>query len=263
MTNPWNPEQYERFARERSQPFFDLVALLTPIAGGRVIDLGCGTGSLTVQLPSLLEAGEVLGLDNSPSMLASATPLASVQFLEADIETFHQSEAWDVVFSNAALHWVPDHAAVLARWADSLRPGGQIAVQVPANADHPSHVCAREAAASMAAAFNGPVPNDPVEANVLPPERYAEVLDGLGLRDVHVRLQVYGHHLPSTTDVVEWTKGTSLTRFQAVLAADDYAELIRRYHARLLEAVGDRSPYFYTFKRILMAARRQEIEDRK
>jgi trans-aconitate 2-methyltransferase len=258
MTSAWNPEQYERFARERSQPFFDLVALLTPVAGGRVVDLGCGTGSLTAQLPSLLGAREVLGLDNSPSMMASAAPHASdtVQFLEADIETFHQPKAWDVVLSNAALHWVPDHPAVLIRWADSLRPGGQIAVQVPANADHPSHVCAREAADSMAPAFNGPVPSDPVAANVLPPERYAEVLDGLGLRDVHVRLQVYGHHLTSSADVVEWTKGTSLTRFQSVLAADDYDELVRRYRARLLEAIGDRSPYFFTFKRILMSARR-------
>jgi trans-aconitate 2-methyltransferase len=258
MTDQWNPEQYERFARERSQPFFDLVALLTPVAGGRVVDLGCGTGSLTAQLPRLLGAKEVVGLDNSSSMLSSAASHASdgVRFDEADIETFHEPGAWDVVFSNAAMHWLPDHPAVLARWADSLRPGGQIAVQVPANADHPSHVFAREAADSMADVFNGQVPSDPVAANVLPPERYAEVLDGLSLRNVHVRLQVYGHHLPSTADVVEWTKGSSLTRFQSALTADDYNELVRRYRDRLLEAVGDRSPYFFTFKRILMSARR-------
>jgi trans-aconitate 2-methyltransferase len=209
-------------------------------------------------LPRLLGAGEVVGLDNSSTMLASAAAHASaaVRFDAADIATFHEPGAWDVVFSNAALHWIPDHSAVLARWAESLRSGGQLAVQVPANADHPSHSCAREAAESMAGAFNGPAPDDPVAANVLPPERYAEVLDGLDLGDVHVRLQVYGHHLTSTADVVEWTKGTSLTRFQRVLAADDYAELIRRYRARLLETIGDRSPYFYTFKRILMSARR-------
>ncbi|MFL5759528.1 MAG: methyltransferase domain-containing protein [Thermomicrobiales bacterium] len=258
MTDAWNPTQYERFARERSQPFFDLVALLTPVAGGRVADLGCGTGNLTAQLPGLLGAKEVVGLDNSPTMLASTPPFASeaVRFEEADIEPFHQPTAWDVIISNAALHWIPDHPAVLARWADSLRPNGQLAVQVPANADHPSHICAREAADSMAGAFQGPAPTDPVAVNVLPPERYAEMLDGLELLDVHVRLQVYGHHLPSTADVVEWTKGTSLTRFQGVLSAADYGELVRRYRARLLAIIGDHSPYFYTFKRILMAARR-------
>ena len=258
MTNPWNPEQYERFACERSQPFFDLVALISPVMGGRVVDLGCGTGSLTAQLLSLLGASEVVGLDNSPTMLTSAASHASaaVRFEETDIEAFHEPGAWDVVFSNAAMHWLPDHPAVLARWAGSLRPGGQIAVQVPANADHPSHECAREAAESMAATFAGPVPNDPVDANVLPPERYAEILDGLGLRDVHVRLQVYGHHLPSTADVVEWTKGTSLTRFERVLSAGDYDELVRRYRDRLLKAIGERAPYFFTFKRILMSAHR-------
>jgi trans-aconitate 2-methyltransferase len=209
-------------------------------------------------LPGLLGASEVVGLDNSTAMLATADPHASdaVRFEAADIERFHEPGAWDVVFSNAALHWVSNHPAVLARWADSLREGGQLAVQVPANADHPSHVCAREAADSMAGAFVGPVPGDPVAENVLLPERYAEVLDDLGLRDVHVRLQVYGHHLSSTADVVEWTKGTSLTRFQSVLAADDYEELVRRYRARLLEVIGDRSPYFYPFKRILMVAHR-------
>jgi trans-aconitate 2-methyltransferase len=258
MSNPWNPTQYERFAQERSQPFFDLVALLSPIPRGRVVDLGCGTGSLTSQLSALLGAEEVVGVDNSPLMLESAAKNASgaVRFEEADIEDFHDPGAWDVVFSNAAMHWLPDHPAVLTRWVDSLRGAGQLAVQIPSNADHPSHVCAREAADSMAEKFNGPVPSDPVAANVLPPERYAELLDSLGLKDIHVRLEVYGHHLPSSADVVEWTKGSSLTRFQNVLPVDDYNELIRRYRDRLLATIGNHSPYFFTFKRILMSGRR-------
>ncbi len=108
----------------------------------------------------------------------------------------------------------------------------------------------------MADKFDGPVPSDPVAANVLLPERYAEEFDRLGLRDIHVRLQVYGHHLPSSADVVEWTKGSSLTRFQNVLSVDEYDELIRRYRERLLAAIGNHSPYFFTFKRILMSGRR-------
>jgi trans-aconitate 2-methyltransferase len=257
MADSWNPEQYERFARERSQPFFDLVALLKPAPGGRLVDLGCGTGSLTAQLPTLLGVTEVLGLDNSRAMLADASANASeaVRFEEADINDFDDPGAWDVVVSNAALHWLPDHPAVLSRWAKALRPGGQIAVQVPSNPEHPSHRCAQEVAHEMASAFHGPVPADPVALNVLPPDRYAEILDGLGLVDVHVRLQVYGHHLPSTADVVEWTKGTSLTRFKSQLSADDYAELINRYRVRLIDVLGDRRPYFYPFKRVLMAAR--------
>src|SRR5581483_496774 len=104
----------------------------------------------------------------------------------------------DVVFSNAALHWVGDHAGVLSRWTRSLRPGGQLAVQVPANADHPSHSVARALGEEL---LGAEVPADPVEINVLPAERYAEILHSLGYERQHVRLQVYGHLLNSTADV--------------------------------------------------------------
>ncbi|HYZ99770.1 MAG TPA: hypothetical protein VE575_13515, partial [Acidimicrobiales bacterium] len=104
-------------------------------------------------------------------------------------------------------------------------------------------------------ALGGDPPVDPVAANVLAPERYAEVLHEIGFAEQHVRLQVYGHVLDSATDVVEWTKGTSLTRFKRRLPADLYARFLDRYRARLREALGDRRPYFYPFKRILLWAR--------
>src|SRR4051812_7250307 len=111
MASVWNPAQYDRFARERSQPFYDLVSLVAPVPDSRVVDLGCGTGTLTAELPILLGASEVLGIDNSPSMLASSSKNLSdtVRFDEADIEHFHDPNAWDVILSNAAMHWLPDH----------------------------------------------------------------------------------------------------------------------------------------------------------
>jgi trans-aconitate 2-methyltransferase len=91
--------------------------------------------------------------------------------------------------------------------------------------------------------------------SVLAPEAYAELLDVLGFVDQHVRLQVYGHHLASTAEVVEWLKGTSLTRFRARLDDDAYARFLERFRTRVLAEVGDRQPYFYAFKRILMWGR--------
>ncbi|HEX9258311.1 MAG TPA: methyltransferase domain-containing protein, partial [Acidimicrobiales bacterium] len=168
-----------------------------------------------------------------------------------------QPGAWDLVLANASLHWVPDHPAVLARWRDGLSPGGQLAVQVPANADHPSHVVAAEVAASepFASAFGAPIPPDVVAANVLPPEAYARVLHDLGAERQHVRLQVYGHVLASAHDVVEWVKGTALTRFRDLLPAEVYEDYLFAYRQRLVATLGDRSPFFYPFKRILMWAR--------
>ncbi len=266
MTTPaiataWNPAQYDRFKAERTQPFLDLVDLLGPVPpGGRVVDLGCGTGELTATLVDRLGAAEVLGLDHAEAMLAEARPRATggrLRFDRADIGAFHQPGAWDVVLANAALQWVPDHATVLARWVASLRPGGQLAVQVPANHDHPSHTVAAEVAASerFAHAFPTGPPPDPVAANVLTPEAYAVLLHELGMVDVCVRLQVYGHLLDGTADVVEWVKGTTLNRFKAALVPEVFAELVERYRVELLLRLGEQRPFFYPFKRILFCAR--------
>ena len=257
VAQTWDPGQYDRFKAERSQPFWDLAALIGPRTSPRVIDLGCGTGELTAALAERLGAGHVLGLDRADPMLAEAAARATptVRFELGDLATFSDPGAWDVVFSNAALQWVPDHPAVLARWVSSLRPGGRLVVQVPANADHPSHTVAAEVAASepfRSAFANGP-PHDPVAHGVLAPERYAEVLIGLGLVDVHVRLQVYPHVLASTAEIVEWVKGTTLTRFRAALPEPLYEEFVDRYRTALVERIGDRRPCLYTFKRILFA----------
>jgi len=90
---------------------------------------------------------------------------------------------------------------------------------------------------------------------VCPPERYAELLNRIGFADQHVRLQVYGHRLASTAAVVEWTKGTTLLRFQSLLSPDLFSLFVERYRRRLGEALGEQAPYFYTFKRILFWAR--------
>ena len=190
---------------------------------GRLVDLGCGPGRLTTRLPELLGVAEVLGIDSSLAMLEEAATHAGpdVTFAEGDIATWEDPGAWDVVLANASLHWVPDHPAVLARWPASLNDQGQLAVQVPANDDHPSHLIAAEVAAEepFASAFPDGVPPDVVTENVLAPEQYAVLLDDLGFAEQTVRLQVYGHHLRSALDVVEWVRGTTLTRFQRAAAA--------------------------------------------
>ncbi|HEY4410238.1 MAG TPA: methyltransferase domain-containing protein [Acidimicrobiia bacterium] len=251
----WNPTQYGKFGAERARPFDDLLALVDPVPGGCVVDLGCGTGELTARLHEHLGAADTLGVDSSAAMLEKARPLEGdgLRFERGDIAAFAAEGDFDVVFSNAALHWIPDHPALLARLRHALRPGGQLAVQVPASGDHPSHALAFEVAREAPYADALRAAGDPLtEATpVLPPERYAALLDELGFADQHVRLQVYGHHLASTADVVEWTKGTTLTRYERGLPPDLFAEFVDRYRARVLTALGERSPYFYTFKRLL------------
>jgi trans-aconitate 2-methyltransferase len=256
-THGWDPDQYSKFAAERAKPFFDLLALVDPVPGGEVIDLGCGTGELTARLHAHTRAATTLGVDASEAMLAKARPLVGggLGFELRDIGRFDTEAGFDVVFANASLQWVPDHPRLLRQLARGLRPGGQLAVQVPANADHPSHAVAIEVARQAPFAQHMGADPAPDIHPVCTPEHYAEILDGIGFSQQHVRLQVYGHHLESTEAVVEWTKGTTLLRFKGLLPSEEFELFVERYRRRLGEVLGWQAPYFYTFKRILFWAR--------
>jgi trans-aconitate 2-methyltransferase len=256
MGDRWDPEQYDRFAAERRQPFLDLLALVRPIPGGRAVDLGCGTGELTRALHEQLGAAETVGIDTSAAMLAKAKVYAGsgVRFEEIDIGVFAPARPFDLVFSNAALHWVPDHPSLLERLARAVAPGGQLAFQVPANFDHPSHTAAEETASEepFASALGGSAH----PRNVLAPEAYAGLLDRLGFLEQNVRLQVYGHRLDSREGVVEWVKGSLLTDYEKRLPPELFARFVARYRQRLFAALPDQRPFFFTFKRILACAAR-------
>jgi trans-aconitate 2-methyltransferase len=244
----WDVDQYERFKDERAQPFRDLTALIEPRPNMRIIDLGCGTGELTGELHEQFAASETLGIDSSESMLQKASPSATLHFQLDDIESFTSNRPFDLVFSNAALHWITRHEWLFTHFMLLLAPNGQLAVQMPANHDHPSHRIAAEVASSFGI--------QPRTVNVLPPESYADLLHRLGFKRQHVRSQVYGHILPSTRDVVEWTKGSTLTPYREALSSDRYEEFLTEYTDRLVATLGDSRPYFYTFKRVLMWASR-------
>jgi trans-aconitate 2-methyltransferase len=251
----WNPAQYERFRAEREQPFHDLVALITKRPAARIVDLGCGTGLLTAALHRELKATETLGVDSSEAMLARARTIeaGALTFERGDISEWQPDTPFDIVFSNAALQWVGDHPALFARLRAMLVPGGELAVQVPANFDHVSHTLAADIAREepFASAMQGYTRT----FSVLAPEEYATLLHSLGFVAQSVRLQVYGHVLESPDAVVEWVRGTLLTDYESRLSDDLYREFVAAYRERLNAALGDQRPYFYPFKRILLWGR--------
>jgi trans-aconitate 2-methyltransferase len=261
-TDAWDPAQYDRFRAERRRPFFDLLALVDPVPGGRAVDLGCGTGELTVALHHHLGASETVGIDRSASMLADRNRWSGdgTSFEVRDIADFPDPNGgdgtFDVIAANASLQWIDDHRGLLARLTGALRPQGQLAFQVPANFDHASHTVAEAVASepAFAAALTGGPRSRGRE--VLSPEEYAVVFNQLGFGEQIVRLQVYGHLLGSTEDVVEWVKGTLLTPYRERLDAGLYETFVGRYRTRLMATLGDQRPYFFAFKRILCWARR-------
>ncbi|HLZ71023.1 MAG TPA: methyltransferase domain-containing protein [Dehalococcoidia bacterium] len=251
QTDQWSPAQYNKFRTERMQPFFDLVALIRPRDGMQAIDLGCGTGELTALLAERLPAATVLGVDSSAAMLEQAAPRAGARlsFARQAAATLADFSAYDLVFSHAALQWVPNNEGLMRRILGSLRPGAQIAVQLPNNEAHPSHVEAQALAAEPP--FREQLGGFVRRSEALPLERYAELLHEHGFREQACFEKIYGHELPSSSDVVEWVKGTSLGSYLSRLNAADAAAFQAAYRARLLSRIGEQAPYFYPFRRML------------
>ncbi len=256
MGSVWNPEQYHKFQGERSQPFFDLLSLVQPLAGGSAIDLGCGTGELTEVLHHTTGASSTLGIDSSESMIAGSPDGAptGLSFELQDIRELSAGGSYDLVFSNAALQWIDDHEALFPRLCGTVAAGGQLAVQMPANDDHPSHrtafeLSAREPWRTVLGGYSRVWP-------VLPPERYAAILHAAGFTEQHVRLQVYPHSLESRASVVEWVRGTLLTDYQRRMNEDEFGRFLEAYRESLLPQLEDMKPFFYPFKRVLIWGRK-------
>lgn len=256
-TDTWQPGRYDQFRADRERPVHDLLALLRPAGGAHALDLGCGTGRYTRMLHDRIRAASTVGVDSSAKMLAGSGDFASddVAFVEADLTDLDQP--WwrdvDVVISNAAFQWVPDHLPLLPQIVERLRPGGQLAFQVPSNYDQPSHVVADEVGRDF-----GLEPLDRT-ATVATPAKYAEILWAAGLRDLDVSLRIYGVEMAHTDEVIDWVSGTLLTSFERRLTVDDFASFRAEYRRRLLVELGDpegQQPFYFAFPRILAAGRR-------
>ncbi len=253
MKDAWNPEQYDRFKNERTQPAIDLMAMIRVKPGMNVVDLGCGTGEHTLTLLQKLPNATVQGVDSSQSMLDKADKFSrtGLSFSKVDIQNFGGKPLYDLIFSNAALQWIDDHPQLFTSLVKSLKQGGQLAIQMPSNSDHPSHALAYALAeeSPYQEALNGYSRKFPV----LAPEAYAELLFKLGCETPDVRLQVYGHILDSSKEVVEWVKGTLLTPFQSRMTPEMFDQFLKEYTTRLMAKLGE-GRYFYAFKRVLIWA---------
>lgn len=254
----WSPAQYNKFRDERMMPFFDLAALIRPEPRMRVIDLGCGTGELTALLAERLPESRVEGIDASAAMLEQAEPRASerLAFRQGDVRDMGDLGAYDLIFSNAVFQWVPDNAAIFSGIFDAMKPGAQIAVQVPKNESHPSHMIANELAEEIP--FRDLLGGYVRESHALGLEQYAELLYAHGLREQVCFEKIYGHELARSTDVVEWVKGTMLSAYLTRLEEPARSQFLAAYRDRLLATIGDRSPYFYPFRRLLFWARKAD-----
>ena len=131
---PWDPDRYLRFVDHRTRPGLDLASRIPDIDACSIVDLGSGTGHLTALLAERWPEASILGIDSSEEMVERARlDHPSLKWVVGDVGTWQPKEPVDLLFSNAALHWVDDHAALFPRLRSYLADGGVMAVQMPDN----------------------------------------------------------------------------------------------------------------------------------
>jgi trans-aconitate 2-methyltransferase len=253
MGDIWDAGQYLRFGGERSRPFFDLIAQVGAADPRSVADLGCGPGNLTAVLAQRWPQAAVVGVDNSPEMIATANRdaapgHANLAFSIGDVWGWRPDRPVDVLTCNAVLQWVPDHQRLLLDWTELLAPGGWLAFQLPGNFDQPSHAIIRELAQSprwrplLADAELNRQAGDPAE--------YVELLARPGY-EVDAWETNYLHILPGADPVLEWTKGTTLRPVLAALDPEQATAFVGEYAERLRQVYKPRSfGTIFPFRRV-------------
>ncbi|MDN3480412.1 trans-aconitate 2-methyltransferase [Arthrobacter sp. APC 3897] len=255
----WDPRKYTQFSSHRDRPFFDLTARIEADAPGRVVDLGCGPGTLTAALAARWPEARVTGVDSSAEMVEQAGALqgapANLEFVRAGIEEWEPQAGTDVVVSNAALQWVPGHQDLMRRWAKQLDAGAWLAVQVPGNFGAPSHALMRELAAS--AAWSHKLDGVLRHADAVDePEDYLGLLTETGF-EADVWETSYSQVLQGEDPVLEWVRGTALRPVIAALDPDDFRRFEAEYAALLREAYPQHAwGTVFPFRRIFMVGRK-------
>lgn len=128
----WNSEQYMKFGSERTQPSADLINRIN-IEPATILDIGCGPGNSTDLLFRRFSGADILGIDSSVNMLERAKKsYSNLSFRKCIVpDGLDELGQYDLIFSNACLHWIPNHDTLLPKLIDKLNQGGMLAVQMP------------------------------------------------------------------------------------------------------------------------------------
>lgn len=260
MAQPtWDPEQYLRFAGPRLRPALDLLAQVPVSAPPVVYDLGCGPGNVTPFLRRRWPEARVVGIDDSPEMLARARDRhgddPSLDWLEADAGAWKPAAPAALIYSNAALHWLDDHASLFPRLMSHLAPGGALAVQMPRNHGEPSHTGIVETVEGgpWAAALRPLLRPRPVHA----PEVYYDILRPHAAR-LEIWETIYSQPMEGADPVAQWTRGSALKPFLDALDGAAAERFFAAYAARMRAAYPTRADgrTLFPFRRLFIVATR-------
>ncbi|MEP7329781.1 MAG: methyltransferase domain-containing protein [Betaproteobacteria bacterium] len=259
----WNPTQYLQFEDQRLRPAIDLMMRVPDVSLRRIADLGCGAGNVARLLSERWPGATVVGVDNSATMLERArtatAAVPQITFEAAELDAWQPTAPMDLIYSNAALHWLPDHATLFPRLAAMVAPAGVLAVQMPDNFRAPSHTTIHDVVQSPRwhATLGSLVRTAPTASAT---DYYAWLAPLFARVDIWTTeyLQVLPANATGDHPVAAWTKGTWLVPFLAMLDAAEQAALMAAYNARLALAypLQPDGSVLFPFRRLFIIANR-------
>ena len=252
----WNPEQYEKFIKDRTQPAIDLANRLEVKEAKRILDLGCGTGNSTKILKDRYPNARVIGADNSDEMLAKAKKThPDIEFIHLDVggDLSEVKEKFDIVFSNACIQWIPNHEILLPKLMSLLKHGGVLAVQIPIQNEHPVHIIINELVTT--AKWKDKLSQR--NYNNLSTSEYYDVLSGIS-DDFEVWETIYCHRMPSYESIIEWYRGTGLRTYLEQLSATDAEDFVSNVYRELKNRykIQSNGEIMFRFPRLFFIAKR-------
>ncbi len=253
----WNPDLYLKFSDQRARPAADLIAQTKLENPKRIVDLGCGTGNSTEQVHARWPKAEIIGLDSSASMLKQASARhPDWQWLVSDIESWKPDGSFDLIFSNAVLHWLGNHGELFPRLFHLVAPGGAMAVQMPNNFHSGAHQAMKKVAGDPRWAAVLSTASE--QYGVQPVAFYYNALRKLA-GHLDIWETEYLQIMDGSTAVHEWIRSTGMRAYLEKLANDDQRADFERLCLQEIEKVyrpDDQGKVLFPFKRILIVAYR-------
>ncbi len=255
----WKPEVYLNFAAYRARPVADILPRITLPEEGVLYDLGCGPGNVTVKLKARWPEHTVVGVDSSPEMLDAARGqhrAEGMSFERGDIGEWQASRHAALIFTNAALHWVPNHETLFPHLARNLIPGGILAVQMPMGQRAPYHTCIADIAA--APRWRGKLAKAHSQTTPLSAGGYYDLLAPF-MDEIDIWETDYRHVLDGKDPVAAWASGTTLVPYTSLLEKAEAADFTAAYAQTVRAAYPPQSDgrTLFTMRRIFIVARRR------
>lgn len=255
----WDAAQYLKFEAERTQPAADLTARLQLENPKKILDIGCGPGNSTRLLKDKYPSADVFGIDKSPEMIEAAKkshPDINFQIKDAEAELKETGGGFDVVFSNAAIQWIPNHEKLIPEMMALVNTGGILGVQIPMTDEAPMYEIVQSLLkqpewenefASPRIFYNSPQ------------NQYYEILSKLSDK-FSIWETIYFHLMPANENILEWYRGTGIRPYLEQLTP----EKAERFEKQILEELKKRYPkqsdgtIIMRFPRLFFTAEKRE-----